>query len=353
MSASERSIFGTLHQRVRHLLSFRYRGHVIDQQPLPAGGDGSSCECGAHHRPGNEYSGLTRPLYIVYREGSQGLGSVHMRGFQVATSLVNVGYGGPIRVQSLESLYRERPTGAIIVALKTAIKDRFAFALRDLMKRNTLLFDVVDGSISGEVTCHADGFICASVSEYEQRTHSGSRAFLVHHAIDTRIELHTPTARSTFSLGYYGAAANGLYVGDIPEIEVVTYREDAHQETGAALSDALSTLMTYSHHYAVRRWNHRDGYKPLTKAFMAAWCGAVVIASRDDAESLAVLGEDYPYLAPSSAKEDVMNTISFARETLGGPEWANASNVMEQLKALSCPIGSAMSLASALASFEG
>lgn len=337
---------------MRHSWSFRHRAKNSKEQALLIEADGSSCECGADHTPGLEFSRLSRPVYIVYRDGTQSLGSVELRGLQAATSLANVGYGGTIHVQSLESVYRDKPTGAIIIALKTAIKDRFDFALRDLAKNNTLLFDIVDGSISGEMEALAEGFLCASVSEFTARKQTGARSYLVHHAIDTRIDWPPSTPRSAFSVAYYGAASNGLHIGEIPEIHVVAYRERVHQEAGEELSETMSTLASYSHHYAVRQWNPRDGYKPLTKAFMAAWCNAVVIASRDDPESLALLGENYPYLARSSAQRDVIGILTFARETLGGTEWADAQKVMEQLKTLSCPTGSAMSLAKALAEYQ-
>ena len=117
----------------------------------------------------------------------------------------------------------------------------------------------------------------------------------------------------------------------------------AHRST-QELPSVFDRLKSYSHHYSVRAWNDRDGFKPMMKGFFASRLGSVVIASAEDAESRVVLGDSYPYLAASSKLEDVQETLAHAAATHGGNEWHAAAKKMEEIRGMSCPVSTARDL---------
>lgn len=273
-----------------------------------------------------------------------------MRGFQAAESLSRVGYPGRIEVLTLERLTTRKPRGAVVIVLKTAIKERFSVELSNLQRWNTLLFDVIDGRPASSLEEFADGFLCSSASEYRERSMKGQAARLVYHAVDSTISWPRRTKKK-FGIVYYGLPENALHLDKIPAIQSIKYIEEQHLRGGFGLEKKIGRLGKFSHHYIVRNWNIADGHKPLTKGFLAAWCGALVIGSREDPETTLLLGEAYPYLSATSQLHDVKQTLEIARETYNSAEAQVANHAMKKLKQLSCPFSSAISLRLAIEEF--
>ena len=276
------------------------------------------------------------------------MGNSLLRGFQVADMLVTLGAPVPIRVQALENLYRARPRGHTVVALKTAVRSKSVPILKHFVRSgNTLLFDVIDGLVPPVVAKLATGFICGSVTEYEARTSSGAQAVLSLQSPDQR----TPSFdfnRRGFQTVYYGLEENALHLDEIDSVTAVDFVDMPEHRSSEPLPSVFDELRAYSHHYSVRAWNNRDGFKPMMKGFFAARLGAVAIASFDDEESRLILGSDYPYLSPSSRLNDVRETIEHARKTHHASEWEQAAKTMKRLRQISCPVSTAKQLVNGL-----
>lgn len=308
------------------------------------------CECGASHPEMHIAEGEYPEVFFAFRDGTRDVGSVRMRGFQAAESLSRVGYAGRIEVLTLERLTTRKPRGAVVIVLKTAIKERFSAELSDLQRWNTLLFDVIDGRPASSLEEIADGFLCSSASEYQERSMRGQASRLVYHAVDSTISWPR-RKKGKFGVVYYGLPENALHLDKIPAIRSIDYIEEQHIRGGFGLKKKISRLGKFSHHYIVRNWNIADGHKPLTKGFLAAWCGALVIGSREDPETLLLLGEEYPYLSDTSQLHHVEQTLEIARGTYNSAKALAGERAMRKLKQLSCPFSSALSLRSAIEEF--
>lgn len=307
------------------------------------------CDCGAGHRVDQvNWSGINRPIVFAHRKGFENQGNKMFRAFQLVDMLKTLGAPMPITLQPLENVYRSRPKHKMIVILGSAARPKSHPLLRALRRRkNTLLFDVVDGIVPEKNEGLADAFICASLTEKNAREAAGHRAVLYMQSPDQRTPSF-PSEEKTFSITYYGLAENARHLEDLPEIENSEFVGMPDHQSTEPVPSVFDTLRRFSHHYSVRAWNDRDGFKPMMKGFFAARLGAVVIASAEDEESRLVLGEDYPYLAKSSSLEDVKAIIDYARDTHLGEEWHRAVGTMRELRHMSCPVKTAQDLVAGL-----
>lgn len=308
-----------------------------------------TCSCGGNHRVDDvDWSGITAPVTFTYRGGTAGMGNSLLRGFQVADMLVTLGAPVPIRVQALENLYRARPKGQFLVVLKTAVRPKSEPVLKAFRRwNNTVFFDVIDGLVPNHIAALADGFICGSLTEQAARSQAGHRTILSLQSPDQRTP-HFPFDTRPFSVVYYGLAENASLLDQLPDVEAIDFVDMPPHRSHQPVPDVFDSLKRYSHHYSVRAWNDRDGFKPMMKGYFAARLGAVAIASAQDEESRLVLGDDYPYLAPSSSLNDVRDAIDYARTTHGTEVWNQAVETMTRLRHESCPVATARALVEGL-----
>ncbi|MEN6541191.1 hypothetical protein, partial [Parvibaculum sp.] len=61
-------------------------------------------------------------------------------------------------------------------------------------------------------------------------------------------------------------------------------------------------------------------------------CGAVVMAQRDDAEAVANLGADYPYLFDIRRGRDIVDCVERVSESFGSQSWNLAREKVAALK---------------------
>lgn len=311
------------------------------------------CSCHGNTPQKIDWTEITAPITFTYRYGTAQMGSVRLRARQVADMLKSLGAPVPVTVEPLEVAYRRKLSGHTIIVLKTALKKRFKPLLRSLRRRgNRIFFDAVDGLVPVEIENIPTAYICSSVTEHLHRQQRGHRTILSLHATDVRIPFSQSDSPTDFSLGYMGLGDNAPLLEALSNVTTVPYDEAKLEGPLEEFNNPFHKLSKFSHHYAVRSWNLRDGYKPLTKAFVAARLGAVVIASAEDEESRLLLGDEYPYLAPSSSLEDVTSTIDYARDTYLGSEWRQAVSKTHELREISCPVKTAQDLVHGLRSFR-
>ena len=318
---------------------------IYTPQPIP-----TPCGCDEPHRMDTtDWSGITQPITITYRRGTEGMGNVLLRGFQLADMLTSLGAPVPIKVQALENLHRAKPRGEILIVLKTAIRMKSEPILRAFTRqKNTVLFDVVDGLVPPNLEALPHAYVCSSVTEQLARDARGALTILSHQSPD-QIVPAVPFDQRPFRAVYHGDERNAQHLAQLPEILVLeSPMSGSEDRIRAFMDETLPLLNQTSHHYSVRKWNELDGFKPMMKGFFAARLGAVVIASAEDEESRLVLGEDYPYLAKSSSLEDVKATIDYARNTHLEEEWHRAVGTMRELRHMSCPVKTAQDLVAGL-----
>ena len=321
---------------------------------IEAQGQGVTCSCGGNHQnlvwPWNDVPG---PLIFSYQAGYERLGNVLLRAHQVADLLAEQGPPFSVFSQPLENLYLSRPRGATIIVSKTGVKLRHLGLLKALRKAgNLLVFDMVDGVIPPELENLPDAYVCSSVSEYEARLAAGHSAFLSLHSPDHRMPRHRFVDKD-FGVVYFGLAENAKHLGNISDIVTLDYDDmPAHRHT-EPVPTGFSEMALASHHYSIRQWNSRDGFKPLTKAAVAGTFGSCIIAAADEHEALTLLGSDYPYLAASSELDDVSRTVEFAKETYLTDTWRHAVARMVTLTQKTCPVATAHQLVVGLSRLGG
>lgn len=317
---------------------------------VEAVGQGVTCSCGGNH--GNlewPWDGVSGPLIFTYQAGHEQLGNALLRAHQVADLLADQSPPFPVYSQSLENLYLAKPRGATIVVTKTGVKTRHLGLLNALKKAgNVLVFDLVDGVVPPELEKLPHAYACSSVTEYEARRLADLPAFLSLHSPDHRIPRHSFEGKS-FSVVYFGMAQNARHVGDIEDLSALDYEDMPPLRHLTPLPQGFTQMAAASHHYSIRQWNPRDGFKPLTKSAVAGAFGACIIAAADEYEAVALLGADYPYLAATSELEDVRRVVELAKATYLHDPWHEAVTRMRTLTEKTCPVATAHQLVSGIA----
>jgi hypothetical protein len=220
--------------------------------------------------------------------------------------------------------------------------------LRLRARGNVALADFIDFRPRRALCRVVDGFLASSYAQerFLRAAYADKPTFRILHHADPRIEAGC-AALAGPSVGYFGNRAHGRHVKRL-EAEGLCERffADRPQDT-----EWMSRLSDYGIHYAIRAKHLFEGFKPFTKGAVAARCGAVVLASRDE-ESVANLGEDYPFLVSSTAYRDVRAAILRMRESYGGPEWQAAQEAMRRLGEQCSPARIAKGLEEAVAAFD-
>ena len=95
-------------------------------------------------------------------------------------------------------------------------------------------------------------------------------------------------------------------------------------------------LATANMHYAVREMSppdQRSAFKPFTKGFTAAACGAHILVNRQADDAEAFLGTDYPFLIEDCTKDSIGGARDLAKSLVGTPKWNDSLSVMEGIRA--------------------
>jgi len=195
-----------------------------------------------------------------------------------------------------------------------------------------LLIDPVDSKLDGNMVDIADRVVASSLSQaryLRERLGLGHKSYLVPHHVDMRLPGGT-CRQDKFSLAYIGAPGNGLLVRSLARERVL----DLIPAQNPRQTGWMARVSDYNCHYLLRRRRTYDGFKPFTKGYMAARHGAVVIASRSDAEAILHLGPDYPFLFDIGSEADIRAAIGKASDSFNSEPWSFALKKMENIKKL-------------------
>ena len=217
----------------------------------------------------------------------------------------------------------------VVIANLTALRRWSAGQLDDLRARNTALIgDWLDGTVhpAKAQTLTANMAFCVRQAIDLARIMPERPTFHVTHHVNTDIKALMPP-QDRLSTGYFGAPRNTALPDSLAvAIEVVDARNDNQSW--------IEALARFNCHWVVRFdpgiRDTEGGWKPFLKGFVAARCGAPVITTRDDANALHYLGDDYPFLAASLAPADLELAWARAAGAFGGPDWQMAREIMRQ-----------------------
>ena len=281
---------------------------------------------------------------FVYPRSKRRQGSVQVRSIDLPRLLGQ--YDPSIEVDSFPIEFLGRGPDCIVASKFVTKVPNCSGILKRLRRSGArIFFDLVDGNprSTRKIDHLIDGYICASHPELSFRKDRGQPAFFVPHNVDSRLT-GTREPASRFRVGYSGAPYNALHL-DGMNIEVF---DSSRTQQGAEITDLPSFLASLSHHYSVRKKEERGVFKPSLKIYIAALYQRAFVGSREDPESLMLLGDDYPYLARSSSPEDVAEVLAIARETFGGKVHALALQKMAIVRRESCPAAIASRMRAAL-----
>ena len=252
-------------------------------------------------------------------------------------------------VQVRTSSEPDEVSGAVVILNKSFLAVASAEQLSSLRARgNAVLADFIDHPVNPDLAQMVDGFLASSYTQerFLQAAFAKQPTFRVLHHADLRIE--ADCARGAQSrIGYFGQAYNGLH---IEQLAADGLCDNVHAGRVEA-AEWMARLPDYAIHYTVRAPQPFDGFKPFTKGAVAARCGALVLAQRDE-ESLLNLGADYPFLLSSTAYDDVRAAILRIRDSQDSPEWQAAHEAMRNLRVQCAPGRIARSVGRAFAAFR-
>ncbi|MEN6544265.1 hypothetical protein, partial [Parvibaculum sp.] len=260
-----------------------------------------------------------RELVFLIGAQSSHFGSVHLRAIQleelVREALHQRGFNSSV-IRGLP-----RPADATYFVTKSFALDFGVAGFDEIAAQGgEIIFDPLDmkmGEDFRELALRSTLLVASSLT---QRDHFSAAfgndvrvAFIPHH-VDTRLpEVRGQMER--FRIAYIGAPANAKLPRRKKWFQFTDWRTrftDICDVMDASRYDDtgwMRALGNYNCHYLFREKQSFDGFKPFLKGYVAAHCGAVVMAQRDDAEAVANLGADYPYLFDIRRGRDIVDCV--------------------------------------------
>ncbi len=196
---------------------------------------------------------------------------------------------------------------------------------------NAVLADPLDGYFENLFLDRFDGVIAASRAQfaYYARNLATSVAYVAHH-VDARIPPIAPTD-DVFALGYFGNAKYVQFRKELrPRLKVIEVNTCAPTQVGW-----MENLSNFNAHYLVRAKLFERGFKPFTKAFIAAHCQSPVLIAADDPEAAHILPESYPYRTRTDCLDDIECAIDLMRSSYKSQTWHDAREMMRSLRTAS------------------
>lgn len=303
-------------------------------------------------------SGKPTRVFFVHSRSSTRLGSTQMRCFQLCEIMRRHGSGrfvfDTMLIPSLAmASWREiwaltRPKGAIFIFVKDAIDRLHPAALERLARRaGAILHDPIDRPLSATPRAFVGVHLASSLAQFTALTETLSdarmgRVEVLLHQPDLRLPDTPALPMDRLRPVYFGDPANAFLpetiTGHVPVVDV---------SLAKGMEDKIGLFASANFHYAVRPEDQTrsvDIFKPLTKAVLAARCGAPVMVNRHAHDAEALLGADYPYLVDKTDPTMVLDTLRQAQSDFGGPAWMRAKDVMRALAARVSPTQTARDL---------
>jgi hypothetical protein len=152
----------------------------------------------------------------------------------------------------------------------------------------------------------------------------------VTHHVDLRIP-DIALESGDFRCGYFGQPSNAGYLDRLDEVV------DMIDATNPKDTSWIDKLPSYPCHYAIRKAQQWDGFKPFLKGFIAAHCSAVVVVSASDREATSYLGKDYPFCFSIEDGDDAKAAMEKVKRSYRSAEWHRALETMQAVRQRSSP----------------
>lgn len=222
-------------------------------------------------------------------------------------------------------------SNAILILGKYPLLGADPQTIADSRRRGNLVYaDPLDGQVADEVMAAANVLIASSLAQSADfaRCFPRQRAAYVGHHVDLRIgSVRSPS--DMLRLAYFGEPFNARFAEELSD-EIGFHRTDTSRASDVRW---ISELPRYNAHYALRVRQSSDGFKPFTKGFVAAHCGAVIIVAADDMEARAFLPADYPYITAGTSAHQVHDAIERMRVDFNGPNWQRSLAAIAEIRA--------------------
>lgn len=263
---------------------------------------------------------------FLYDKTKKHPGSTVMRSLQLPAFLQRE-FGDGVKIQTATNI--ESVSNSLVIVGKQMLESMSPEALRSLRGQNVALAaDPVDATFAAHKMSEFDIIIAASLKALQNPVNSQVSVphYLITHHSDPRITtMNVPNDR--LRVGYFGELANTVGHGQLDHIV------DYHRvNTSKANHNWLEQLGNYNAHFAVRQKRDFDGFKPFTKGFVAAHCGAVVLCGRSEGDSGYYLGDDYPFYLDDMSPQGIEFSIAQMTSMFGGQEWKYAREIMEEVR---------------------
>ena len=239
--------------------------------------------------------------------------------------------------------WARRQEKAVFIFVKDAIDRLDRESLAALRKRSLgICLDYVDRDLFQLRPDSVDVHISCSIAGLEALDHlvaastdadkpSGARARLLLHNTDERLLTLRFAPPDHARLVYFGGPSN----------TILTERARGMVDViSAELSEDMERnyrrIVDYNAHYCIRPVESalpiERVYKPFTKGFTAAVCGANVLVNEGVDDAVALLGKDYPFLVKAVDEGSIDAGLDAITNAYGTAEWRYGLEVMNGLK---------------------
>lgn len=272
-----------------------------------------------------------RELVFLIGAQSSHFGSVHLRAIQLEELVRERLHQRGFRSSVVRELPRQ--AGAIYFVTKSFALDFGVAGFEEIAALGgEIIFDPLDMKIGDDFRDLALRSTCLVASSLTQRDYfseafgSGVRVAFIPHHVDTRLP-DVQCQMERFRIAYIGAPANAKLPRRRKWFQLTDWRTrfaDMCDVIDASHYEDMNwarQLADYNCHYLIRERQSFDGFKPFLKGYIAAHCGAVVMAQRDDAEAVANLGADYPYLFDVRRGRDIVDCVERVSASFGSQTW--------------------------------
>jgi len=272
-------------------------------------------------------AGKLLPVRFLFAEKYARSASALLRGEQLSAM---IGTAFPDRFDVAYVGEIEALRDAVVIVTKGALKVHDPEALAHLRARNVLAIGAWDDALPDpEKVAALDAHMTLAHRQMLDlnRLYPDVPAYHVTHHVNAQVKPCQPPD-DRLRTGYLGVLENTVLPATLGHaVELVGI------DTANVSHSWLDALPRFNCHWIVRQTRVWDGWKPFLKGFVAARCNAVVIVTREDGDAAHYLGDDYPFYAASTGAEDLEMAWARAAASFGGPDWARARAIMDQVRA--------------------
>lgn len=274
---------------------------------------------------------MMQNVIFVYGKGKEEVASVVMRSFQLC-EMMKDRYSDLYGFECTSDVTEAK--NSILVFSKHSISTLNPQICDSLKRRsNKIVLDYICMPPSDELRNHVHMY-CASSRAQEEfyRANDLPTQFVCHHA-DPRVLKRFRGGNVEPVVKYIGNMQNTI----IPKsLGIKASLTNTDSQSDLSWMNELQTPFIY---YMIRKWMEFDGFKPLTKAVLAAHINSVVIGQTNTADNDYYLG-DYPYMTSENPNEsEIIEVVNRAIESVKSrdSDFAKAQSVMKHIKESSMP----------------